>query len=348
MRQMKYRLINCSWDITARCNLNCRHCCEGGKEKTPDMTTEEALKVAEQIIELRPECVVFTGGEPFMRPDWHLLASKLTEKGIAVTAISNGTLIDEDTVRKMIHCGIRSIGISVDGTEKTHDHIRGNGCYKKAMEGIRILKSAGIYCTAITTVMKNNLEELMDIKEELNQAGADAWQIQIGIPIGNLSNHRDNVVEPGELEKILDFCCQAADGSLRIHMADCIGYYNKKENALRRLNCSEGIMPVWQGCQAGISQLTIRYDGNVLGASLCTDDMIEGNIRERNLKEIWEDENAFAWRRKFKPEMMEGFCHDCRYLSLCQGGCSAVKMFIGGSITAENQYCLYRNAVLGK
>ena len=312
------------------------------------MTTQEALAVVEQIIDLMPEKVVFSGGEPFIRQDWPVLASKLTKAGIEVTAISNGTLIDEETVQKISDCGIRSIGISIDGGEKTHDTIRGTGCYQKAMEAFGRLKKAGIYCSAVTTVMKNNLEELADIKKELNRAGVDAWQIQLGIPKGNLSDSPDAVVDPGDLEKILDFCYQAADGSLSIHMADCIGYYSKKENALRRLNCPEGKIPVWQGCQAGLSHLTIRHNGDIVGASMCPPDMTEGNIRERTLREIWEDENAFAWRRKFKPELMEGFCHDCQYLSLCHGGCSAIKIFTGGSITAENKYCLYRNTMLGK
>ena len=54
------------WVITSECNLNCRHCV--GMEEG-ELTHEEAIKVANDVIELAPQWVILEGGEPLMRPD---------------------------------------------------------------------------------------------------------------------------------------------------------------------------------------------------------------------------------------------------------------------------------------
>jgi len=345
---MKYQLKNCSWDLTQKCNLQCRHCSEAEQEKHKDLTRDEALDLVSQIIEAGTERVIFTGGEPFLREDWEELASALTRANVEVTAITNGTLLDEDTVRRIKQAGIGSIGISIDGIEETHDLIRGEGCFRLAMQAFGYLKKYGIYCSAITTVMKENLRELPEIKAELTANCVDAWQIQPGIPIGRLKQNAGSMIEPEDMEKLLDFCCEAADGSILIYPADSIGYYSRKETALRGFLVPDGKTPVWKGCKAGISSMTIRNDGNVVGASMCIPNKCEGNIKERRLKEIWEDEDVFAWNRKFDCSRLKGFCGECRYKELCRGGCMAMRLWTGGSITSENKYCLYRNAVMRK
>lgn len=342
---MKYQLKNCSWDLTQKCNLRCRHCSEAGKEMHPDLTREEALGLVSQIIEAGTQRVIFTGGEPFLREDWEELAAALTQADVEVTAITNGTLLDEDTVKRIKKAGIGSIGISIDGTEKTHDLIRGEGSFKLAMQAFGYLGKYGIYRSAVTTVMKENLKELPGIKDELTANRVDAWQIQLGVPAGRLKQNAGSVIRPEDMEELLDFCCEAADGSILVYPADSIGYYSRKETALREFLVPEGKVPVWKGCKAGITSLTIQNDGNVVGMSLCSPERSEGNIKERSLKEIWEDQETFAWNRKFDCSRLKGFCGECRYKEICRGGCTAMRLWTGGSIAAENQYCLYRNAV---
>lgn len=345
---MKYQLKNCSWDLTQDCNLHCRHCSEAEREKNPDLTREEALGVVSQIIEAGAERVTFTGGEPFLREDWEELAAALGAAGIEVSAITNGTLLNEETVKRIKKAGICSIGISIDGAERTHNMIRGEGCFQLAMQAFEYLKKYDIYCSAITTVMKENLKELPQIKEALTAENVDAWQIQLGVPVGRLKQNARSVIEPEEMEELLDFCCEAADGSILIYPADSIGYYSRKETVLRDFLVPEGKIPVWKGCKAGITSLTIRNDGNIVGMSMCTPQGSEGNIKERSLKEIWEDENSFVWSRKFDCSKLRGFCSECQYKELCRGGCTAMRFWSGGSITAENKYCLYRNNMLRK
>ena len=47
-------------------------------------------------------------------------------------------------IKKLKEAGLKRSVISLDGTEKIHDVIRGEGNFKKALNGIRLLKENGI------------------------------------------------------------------------------------------------------------------------------------------------------------------------------------------------------------
>lgn len=339
---MKYKLEQISWDITSRCNLNCIHCGEGGGRNRPDLTTEEALDLADQIVEMGVESVCFTGGEPFARPDWDSLALRLQEGGVQVDIISNGTLIDADVVQKLQKCHVRGVAISVDGTRAVHEGIRGSGVYSRVERGFALLKETDVYRSTVTAVMKQNLSELWEMRDELIRMDVEAWQLQIAMPYGNMEDHMGSLLEPADMDTLIDFCYEAAQkGGIRIVPADCIGYYTKKDSLVRGLAADTGLV-VWQGCRAGISSITIRSDGNVAGKSMC---LVQHSysVKEGTLRDIWETESHFALEREFDCKKMQGFCGRCPYLPQCGGGCALMRLGFGGSVYADNRYCAYQN-----
>ena len=60
------------------------------------------------------------------------------------------------------------------------------------------------------------------------------------------------------------------------------------------------IIPCWKGCQAGISAVGIQSNGGVKGCLSLPEEFIEGNIREKNLEEIWNDSSFCSYNREFK------------------------------------------------
>ncbi|MFO8052318.1 MAG: SPASM domain-containing protein [Thermoplasmatota archaeon] len=98
----------------------------------------------------------------------------------------------------------------------------------------------------------------------------------------------------------------------------------------------------WKGCTAGLRSIGITSNGGIVGClSMGNEDHIEGNIRERSLKEIWEDPNAFAYNRKFSKKDLGPNCEGCRYWKKCKGGCASVSLALTGEFH-NDPYCFRR------
>jgi radical SAM protein with 4Fe4S-binding SPASM domain len=69
---------------------------------------------------------------------------------------------------------------------------------------------------------------------------------------------------------------------------------------------------------------------------------VEGNVRQKSLREIWNRADGFAYNRSFKEENLGGFCRVCRYRDVCRGGCSWAKYAQGGT---GNENCFYHQVV---
>jgi radical SAM protein with 4Fe4S-binding SPASM domain len=68
---------------------------------------------------------------------------------------------------------------------------------------------------------------------------------------------------------------------------------------------------------------------------------LEGNVRERSFKDIWEDSNSFEYNRRFKLNELGENCIDCYYGSVCKGGCNSVSFHLSKSLH-DTPICLRR------
>ncbi len=345
---MKYQPITCVWEVTMGCNMRCGHCGSSCMEPLSDeLTTEEALNLCGQIAELGLKWITLSGGEPLTRKDIPLLVKRLSSLGVTVNIITNGWLLERETAERLKDSGISTVAISIDGTPEIHDKIRRASAFANARRAFLIMKELGIYTGAVTTITKQNIGILQDLKEMLIGMGVQSWQVQLGLPMGSLKERPDWILEPKQIKDVIDFCYDTAkEGRIAIYPADCIGYYTKKELEIKRLSYQSGMVAPWDGCNAGIRGFGILQNGDILGCtSIRSKDYIEGNIRERSLREIWEDENKFLWRRDMTKEKLSGSCKTCIYGSKCLGGCPNTRLTMNGSIYSENQYCSYNLAL---
>jgi len=327
------------------CNMRCKHCGSSCSTALPgELTTGEALSLCEEIGELGLQWVTLSGGEPTTRSDWPLIAARLKENGVIPNIITNGWLFDEQILKQAINAKVGTIAFSVDGLQETHDFTRREGSFARTMQAIELCRRRGMDVTAITTINKMNLGELKDLKQQLVLQGVRGWQVQMGFPMGNMAEHRSMVIEPGDIDSVIDLAYQCmVDSSIEVMLGDCIGYFNLKEIEIFKRRCKGTYSR--QGCTAGKYTFGILHNGDVLGCTSIRDkEFIEGNIRNTSLKEIWENSVNFNWNRNMKKENLEGFCQKCRFGDRCLGGCSNAKLTTGGSVYAENRYCSYHHA----
>jgi len=113
-------------DITNRCNLRCTTCYYY-REKYPinELIDEQWLKIFTEAKDNGSLIASYVGGEPMLR---YLLLKKLTQIMPINFIVTNGLLPLNGMNAQFI--------VSVDGTKKYHDAIRGRGTYEKIQKNI--------------------------------------------------------------------------------------------------------------------------------------------------------------------------------------------------------------------
>ena len=115
------------WNVTKQCNLKCLHCyAKATAGAAPDeLSLSEGLSLLSDLKDFGVPVVLFSGGEPLMRPDLPELVAWTVSHGMRAVISTNGTLIDRERARQLRDLGLSYVGISLDGTAATHDRFRG-------------------------------------------------------------------------------------------------------------------------------------------------------------------------------------------------------------------------------
>lgn len=325
-----YRLRSCVWEITLACCYSCRHCgSRAGRARENELGTSECLDVVRQLRDLGCRRVNLIGGEVFMRSDWAEVVKAITSGGMKCAIITNGFDFGPEIIDKLKAVNIESVAVSIDGNREVHDYLRMEGSYDRAMKAVDALSEAGIPVSVITTLSSINIDLLDEMYEELKGRGIFAWQLQACSPMGNASGlgvdyDFDHLKAIRFVEKHLE------DTGFAIGVADNIGYYSESEGSLRG---NKSGLAVFTGCRAGLTSIGIDSVGNVRGCESMYDERFnEGNLREKSLREIWEDPEAFGYNRGFTEEMLEGPCRICEHGAFCAGGCRSYNYFTMGEL----------------
>ena len=257
----------------------------------------------------------------------------------------NGTLITEEKAGMMKESGIKRISISLDGsTKNSHDRFRGvTGAFDGAMNGIEIVKKAGIPFQINTTITKTNLKEIPDILALAENLGAIAHHIFLLVPTGRGKYIVDQAINAAEYEKTLNwFYDQRKKTSLQLKATCAPHYYRilrqraKQDN--EKVNFKTyGLDAVTRGCLAGTGFCFISHTGRVQTCGFL--DVKCGDIKETSFKDVWENSVVFNKLRNF--DNLEGKCGICEYKSFC-GGCRARAFEATGNFLAEEPLCTYQ------
>ncbi|HEY3361280.1 MAG TPA: radical SAM protein [Methanosarcina sp.] len=341
MNSSKYIPEVCVWELTLKCNMKCKHCGSmAGKARENELTVDECLDVAEQLVNLGCKKVTFIGGEVFLYRGWKTIARKLSDNGLDVNIITNGFLLGDEQIAQIKYAKLTNVGISLDGMENNHNTMRNvSNSFEKVMKSFEILNKEGISLAVVTSLVDSNFGDLWPMYDLLVEKDVKIWQIQIVTPMGNMAGKKDGLLEPAKVPLITRFIREKRnEQKIRIYAGDDIGYFDENELYLRN---RPGVICAWSGCQAGLRAVGIDSVGNIKGCeSLYSDEFIEGNLRAESLSEIWCKEGNFAYNRNFDVSMLTGSCKDCDKGAICRGGCRGACYFTTDS-KFENPYCCY-------
>ncbi|MET0794073.1 MAG: radical SAM protein [Polyangiaceae bacterium] len=339
-----YRPIYAVWEITLQCDLACRHCgSRAGHERSNELSTAECLDLIGQMAELGVRETTLIGGEAYLREDWLEIVRELKRVGISPTMTTGGRGIDAERAAQAKAAGMESVSVSIDGTQATHDRLRGvSGSHRSALQAMRLLRDAGVRVATNTQINRLSMPELPEILETIAAQGGHSWQIQLTVPMGRAADEPEVLLRPYDLLELFPLLgrlkARADALGVRIWPGNNVGYFGPYESALK------GGMPRGHmaSCGAGRSTLGIEADGAIKGCpSLPTEAWTGGNIRDHSLREIWERSEPLRYTRDRSVDDLWGFCRSCYYAAECLAGCTWTSHVFFGR-PGNNPYCHHR------
>lgn len=272
--------------------------------------------------------------------------------GIIPALATNGTMIDSDIAEQIKKSGIVRAAVSLDGaTAQVHNKMRQmDGCFEKAIEGIKFLRENGVPFQINITLTKSNAYQLGKVYELAESLGAAALHIFMLVPVGcGESLAETDMLSPSEYEqKLIEIIKLDSLGKLQVKVT-CGPHY---ERVVRQQNIhnpslqtakvntdSPGRAPgsrPSKGCLAGLGVLFVNHQGDVFPCGYLPINC--GNILKTPLAEIWYSNKDLAKMRD--SDELEGKCGVCDYKKVC-GGCRARAYAATGNYMTEEPYCEY-------
>lgn len=159
--------ISGTFELTPRCNFNCRMCYVHLKpEQIPrygrELSAREWLRIAEEAKAAGTTWLCITGGEPLMHPEFESIYRELTQMGFFITLQTNASLIRGRMAGLLKECPPRGVKVTLYGaSDETYENVCGiKEGFKRVNEGLQTLKALKIPIQLISTVIRQNLEDV--------------------------------------------------------------------------------------------------------------------------------------------------------------------------------------------
>jgi radical SAM protein with 4Fe4S-binding SPASM domain len=328
-----YRPALISWNLTKKCNLRCPHCyLEAGAEAEDELTTEECLGLIDEMKALGTEMLILTGGEPLLRRDIYEIARYASDHGLWVVMGTNGVLVTDRVARKMVECGVRGVGISIDSLDPAkHNRFRGGpNAWELSVRALEICRAHGLEVLVQTTVMAMNYEEIPALIAFAREKGA--WSFNLYFLVQTGRGQEMNDLSPQQTEAMLAYLVEVQDRYRPMLVRSKCAPHFKRIAYERGLGGLES-----GGCMAGTRYCRITPEGNVTPCPYMP--VVAGNVRHQSLREIWETAPVLLRLRDL--DRLKGRCGRCEFKALC-GGCRCRAYTAFGDYLQEDPACTYQ------
>lgn len=329
----EYKPSLVSWNLTKMCNLKCPHCyMEAGKKAGRELSTAECLALIDEMKSLGTEMVILTGGEPLLRRDIYEIASHASALGIWVVMGTNGVLIDERVVGKMIECGVQGVGISIDSIDpEKHNRFRGGpNSWEHSVRALEICRAHGLQVLVQTTVMEENYAEIPELIEFTHQKGA--WSFNLYFLVQTGRGQQMNDLPPRKTHEMLEYLVDHQnDYRPMLVRSKCAPQFKQIAYSKGKGGLESG------GCMAGTQYCRIMPEGDVTPCPYMT--AVAGNVREQSFTEIWQHSPMLQELRDV--QQLKGRCGKCEFNELC-GGCRCRAYAASGDYLQEDPACTYQ------
>lgn len=286
--------LKIQWKMTMRCNLRCKHCYLGELSQKC-LPKADLLRIAKEINDFGVMEVTLTGGEVFTVDCIDEIIQYFHDREIKMIIFTNALLanLHKEFLQSLQNKDLIKFIVSVDGTQKEHEFIRGEGTYHKTLQNIKMLTDMGFKVSVNMVLNKKNYTSLFDLVGELNTVGVSNLQLSELIPMGNAT--KDLCMDTNDFKKLQEIfrkIHQVYKTSNIFYSAEDDGTENEifllTEDKLQSFGQEK-----WK-CGAGLGKGTILVNGDVVCCPFMENYTL-GNVLNAPLNKVWDSENRYKF-----------------------------------------------------
>lgn len=321
--------INGTFELTARCNLNCKMCLVRVdhkkiiEQKARECTAEEWIYMAKQVQEAGTLTLLLTGGEIFLRPDFCEIYEEIVQMGFVLSIYTNATMVTKEIMEILRKYPPHKIGVTMYGASNT-TYEKLCGCkdgYTRFLEGIKELSTLPSLFDMRTTIVEDNYQDLQLMEYFTKEYFGEEKKLHISRFVVN--SIRDSITCPKTVrllpeknaEMIYKEIISAVEQIKNKENQDYLLTLPKMKLNKQRLSENEFL---FQNCSAGLNQYTIDWRGRMFACELLAEGYTEP--LKTGFQEAWE-----LLPNKYPKTKIIDKCATCKYIALCES-CPASRL----------------------
>lgn len=351
------------WETTHACDLACVHC-RAQAEPAPspeELTTEEGLRLVDEVKAMGTPILVFSGGDPLKRKDLPELVRHAKSLGLRTGAIPAVTpLLTRERIFALKEAGLDQIAFSLDAADPAvHDSFRRvEGVFARTLESVKHAREAGLAVQINSLINVHNAEAMDPLIALVETLPIVFWEVFFLVPMGRgkdltlmsarkfdeafeklhaLSKRARFILKVTEAPHYRMFCIEKdrkdADGKSAAGQTPRLPGYLKGSGHSTHAG-SISLAP--QGVNSGKGFTFVSYRGEIMPSGFLP--IAAGNVKKDSLGKVYREAPVFRELRD--KSLLKGKCGICSYADLC-GGSRARAYAFTGDYLAEDPNCSY-------
>lgn len=284
-----------SIEPTTACNLKCPECPSGLRSftrNTGNLKSDFFRKIIDEVHEKLIYLIFYFQGEPYINPQFLEMVSYASKKNIYTITSTNGHFLGDENCKKTISSGLSRLIISIDGTtQDVYESYRKEGQLSTVIKGARNIvkwkkemKSQTPHVVFQFLVVRPNQHQINEVKDLAKEIGVD----EVKFKTAQIYNYKN--------------------GHSLIPTIDKFSRYKKLKNGtyILKNKLKNECWKLWHSA-------VITWDGHVVPCCFDKDAKYKmGNLKENDLKTVWEDKSYEIFRNKIKSGRKEiDICTNC-------------------------------------
>ncbi|MDT8392028.1 MAG: radical SAM protein [Lentisphaeria bacterium] len=350
------------WNVGRRCNLRCAHCYSQSRDYaySGELTRREGFALIDDLAGFGVPVILFSGGEPLMRPDIMDLIARARAKGVRAVLSTNGTLITEETAARLKDAGLSYVGVSLDGLGETNDTFRGvPGAFDLALRGIRACLAAGVKVGLRFTISAQTAPDIGRIFDLIEREGIPRVCFYHLVYAGRGAALRRQDLDHDQTRAAVDLILDRTRAmAMRGDMIEVLTVDNHcdgphiylrllRENPDRAAAVLE-LLKMNGGNSSGHGIGCVSWDGEIFPDQFWRNHSL-GNVRKTPFSRVWSDEtNECLASLRARGTLLEGRCAACKWLDICNGNLRARAEAVTGNMWGSDPACYLTDEEIGR